>query len=503
MHIERELKFRLPRDAASRLWSILPGAPAATRRRLDSTYFDTPDFRLREARSALRLRRDGRKRIMCFKSESPGAGGVPQRLEWEAPALRGRFSPEVLPCNEIKAACGVDLRRLATKMGPVFATRFVRCSAEVVLEDGTRAEVCHDVGTIAAGRVSVPLLELELELIEGSAASMLALAMSLVEPLGLALEARSKAEQGYGLIEPRAAAPLKAQRPRLRRGMNAQEAMLAILDGCRAQVQGNMHGTMHARNPEFLHQLRVGLRRLRSALRTFAPLVPASSVRPVTRELKAVAASLGGARDWDVFYVMLSQHIALAAGRSPEMVRLLRKARVRRSAARAQARAALASAAFQRLLLHLMRWTEDASWRDSEEVRRAAALPVRKFGERALARLERDALRHAQRIDWADPVVRHKLRILVKRLRYASGFFSDTLPSRGARRYLERLEMVQDVLGELNDIAVAGRLLEGLGNTANRQAVASIQKWLAVRQGILVERLGVVWGSWKKQARFS
>jgi inorganic triphosphatase YgiF len=394
----------------------------------------------------------------------------------------------------------VDLRRHTAALVPAFETRFLRRSAQVVLGDGTRVEVCLDAGTISAGRLSVPLLELELELLEGSPASMLALAERLVGPLRLELEARSKAEQGYDLIEARSATPLKARLPNLRRGMSAEQAMLAILDSCRAQVQGNVSETMSSRNPEFLHQLRVGLRRLRSALRVFSPLVGKASVRPVARELKAVVVRLGGARDWDVFYEVLSQQVAPPAGRSPEMARMLRKASARRSAARAQAREALGSPAFQKFLLHLMRWTEQAPWRRSAELRLAVAHPVGRFGRRALARHERKALRHAQRIDWADPAARHRLRILVKRLRYACEFFSATLPAKSTRRYLDRLEAVQDVLGELNDIAVAGRLLEALGES---QGVAFIRGWFAARQGILIAQLGAAWGAWKKQARFA
>jgi triphosphatase len=503
MHIERELKFRLPTEAGGRLWALLPGAPAPTRRRLDSIYFDTPDFRLRDARAALRLRRDGRRRIMCFKSESLAMHGVPQRREWEAPAMRGEFSPEALPCDEIRAATGVDLRRYAASLAPLFETRFVRHSAQVVLADATRVEVCLDRGAISAGGQSVPLHELELELVEGGPASMLALAARLVEPLRLELESRSKAEQGYGMVASRAESPRKAQFPRLRRGISAKQAMLAILDGCRAQVQGNVHGTMHSRDPEFLHQLRVGMRRLRSALRTFSPLVGKSSVQPIARELKVIVAKFGSARDWDVLHAILSQRIAPPAGRSTEMARLLRRLRAKRSAARRQAREALASAAFQNFLLRLMRWTEQAPWRRSAEVRRAVAQPAGRFGRRALSRQERKALRHAQRIDWADPAARHRLRILVKRLRYAYEFFASTLPAKTARRYLERLEAVQDVLGELNDIAVAERLLQELSEGGASQGVAFVRGWFAARQDILVAQLAAVWRGWKKQARFA
>jgi CHAD domain-containing protein len=226
-------------------------------------------------------------------------------------------------------------------------------------------------------------------------------------------------------------------------------------------------------------------------------------VRPLTRELRSVVSRLGSARDWDVFHAMLSQQIAPPAARPPEMVRLLRKVRARRSAARAQAREALASAAFQKFPLHLMRWMEQAPWRRSPEVRRAAAQAVAQYGRRALARQERKALRHAERIDWNDPAARHRLRILVKRLRYACEFFADILPSRAARRYLDRLEPVQDVLGELNDISVAGRLLEELGTGANPEGAAFAQGWFAARRGFLVDRLAVVWRSWKKLSLFA
>src|SRR5579859_3429687 len=122
MQIERELKFRLPAHEKSRLWALLPGAPNPRRRRLDSSYYDTSDFRLRDARAALRLRRDGRRRVICFKSESGAADGVPQRREWEASVSARKFSPEALPCEEIKSITGIDLQHLGAAMLPVFAT---------------------------------------------------------------------------------------------------------------------------------------------------------------------------------------------------------------------------------------------------------------------------------------------------------------------------------------------------------------------------------------------
>ena len=501
MHIERELKFRLPPDAKSRLWLLLPGPPVCERRRLHSTYYDTPDFRLRDAGAALRVRRDGRRRVICFKCESPGAHGIPQRREWEAAAADGKFSPELLPYEEIRAATDIDLWRLRAAMVPVFSTRFVRCSAEVSPRAGTRVLVCLDTGAITAGRLRDPLLELELELLAGSARSMLTLAEDLVEPLRLELDGRSKAERGYRMVEGRPGRPLKARSLQLERGVSAETTMLAVLSNCRDQVLGNLFGTTHSHNPEFLHQLRVGLRRLRSALRTFGPLVSERRLRPLARELKGLVSQLGNARDWDVFCATLSQRSASLAGPAPEALRLLKRARAKRNAALKHARDTLGSPAFHRFLLHLMHWMEDAAGH-KRGARRAPWRPAVQFGRRALARQERKAVRRADGIKWSDPRARHRLRIVVKRLRYACEFFSELLPKKSTRRYLVRLEAVQDVLGELNDIAVGRNLLREVERGADDAEVAMVRDLMQARERLLVKRLGAVWREWRKEAQF-
>jgi len=501
MHIERELKFRLSPDARFGVWSLLPGPVVRRRRRLDSTYYDTPDFRLREAGAALRVRRDGRRRVICFKCESPGAQGIPQRREWEATAADGEIPVELLPYEEIRAATNIDLRHLRAGMVPLFRTSFVRSSAEVLLGAETRVEVCLDAGTITAGQRSVQLLELELELAQGSATSMLALAEGLVGPLRLELDARSKAEQGYLLAEGRSVRPIKARPVHLERGMSAGAAMLAVVANCRDQVQGNLLGAVGTQEPEFLHQLRVGLRRLRSALRLLRPLASERELRSLIRELKAVVSQLGNTRDWDVFCADLVRRHALPSGPAPKTQRLLKRAHAKRNAALERTRETLGSAAFHVFLLHLMRWTENVAAR-KRGVRHALSRPVTQFGRRVLAQQERKALRRADGIDWGDAKARHRLRIMVKRLRYACEFFSGLLPKKSTRRYLHRLEQVQDVLGELNDIAVGRELLREIEKGADETEVERVRASLRTRESFLVRRLGVVWREWKKQALF-
>jgi len=268
-----------------------------------------------------------------------------------------------------------------------------------------------------------------------------------------------------------------------------------VLAACRDQVQGNLFGTMHSHDCEFLHQLRVGLRRLRSALRTFRPLLSERRSRPLVRELKGLVSQLGNARDWEVFCANLPQRPA------PQTPGLLKRARAKRIAALERTRETLGSPAFHRFLLHLMRLMEDAA-RNDQGTRRALSRPAVRFGRRALARQERKAVRRADGIKWSDPRARHRLRIMVKRLRYACEFFSGLLPARSTRRYLDRLEAVQDVLGELNDIAVGRELLREVERGADDAEAGIVRDSMQARERLLVKRLGAVWREWRQGARF-
>jgi triphosphatase len=201
----------------------------------------------------------------------------------------------------------------------------------------------------------------------------------------------------------------------------------AVQETALAQIAANRAGVLRCEDPEYLHQLRVGLRRLRSALRAFRALLPKKEAERVARRTRRVMRKLGDARDWDVFVAWLQ---------SEEAPRALRHAaRRQRDGAKASARIAISRLALEPL----------AAKRHSK--------PAKAFAAASLRRLERQARKQARRMDWGDAGERHALRVRVKRLRYASEFFG--------RRH-GGLERLQDVLGELNDVEVARRLLRGL-----------------------------------------
>jgi len=494
MSVERELKFWVPAGTASRFWRWLPGSPRVRRRLVESVYYDTADRRLRAARAALRLCRDGRRWLVTFKCEQAPGSGLALRSEWETPVRRKVLALATLPLAEIRKATGVDLRRLAGRLRPLFSTSFVRRSADIVLPPGTSVEVSLDEGQVAAGRRRAPVEELELELREGSLGTMLAFAEHLVEPLGLELEPVSKAERGYRLAARERPAPIRGHWPSLERSESSRSAMRAVLHACLAQVEGNLFGYVHATDPEYLHQLRIGLRRMRSTLRTFEGLGERDAFRVLSTRLKALMQELGSARDWDV---LCGQLVKAQGKEDPLLARLMRRARARRSTTRKQARALVGSSRFQLTLLGALRWMHEPPW--SVEPREIP--PLGRYAAHALARLERKLLRQGEVVEWKDAAQRHRLRIRVKRLRYGCEPFAGLYGHGKMRRYLQRLEALQDVLGELNDLAVGRRLLNELGPGPEEPAAEFMRGWFAGREAELVGQLAVSWRAWRKTKR--
>jgi len=468
MAIERELKFRLsPRAAARAAERLALGAPQS----LSSVYFDTADQALRRAHIALRLRRHGRQWLQTLKSElAPGARG-----EWETPAPRG-LDVARLPLAQIKRSTGVDVAALAGRLRPQFETRFKRRIA-TILFDGAIIEAALDRGQVVAARSAAPLCELELELKSGAPQLLARYAKSLIEPLELQLSLESKAERGYRLAQgERLAAPRKWRAPELPPGATSGEALARLVGAALEQAGANAHGMLGSEDAEYLHQLRVALRRLRATLAAFKALEPRA--KPLKRRLRALTPALGIARDWDVFVRSLPRESALAL-----------HARTRQAHARRTARVLLAGPVFNGFLVRALQWIEQRPWTPG-----AGTLAT--FASRALERLHRKALELGRRIDWQAPHERHALRIRVKRLRYACDAFTASFPGARAATYLAALRALQDRFGELNDIRVGRRLAAELGGDA------ALERRFASRERRLTRGLQRDWRSFAARAPF-
>jgi triphosphatase len=504
MQVEREIKFSLTPEAARRVARQVRAAGRWRRRMVSNVYFDTANVRLRRAGVALRFRREGTRKLQTLKVESSPAGGLSARAEWEMPAPRGRLDVAAFPREEILAATGLDLTRLAARLRPMFETRFTRRSAMLVVDGATRAEISIDRGYVAAGERREAISELELELKAGEVASLLRYAGEIAKPLGLALEFESKAERGYRLVAgetfPR---PRKWRRPALAELATPAEAFSAIFAVALAQCGANARGVVQGNDPEYLHQMRVGLRRLRSALLAFRELVPKKVAKPIAERLRRLMPPLGAARDWDVFCEGLVHLGTQAPERAPTLAPVLARARGKRAAARRKARLAAASPKLQAFLLRALRWVNAGPWKKGGG---SAEASLGAFAAAALGELHRKSLRQAKDIDWSNPERRHRLRIRIKRLRYACDFFAASFAGAAARPYIKRLAALQDILGDLNDIAVARRLLAEIpprgGTSGLGPGAGFVRHSLAARERMLVTSLEPAWATFEKRRPF-
>jgi inorganic triphosphatase YgiF len=488
VHLERELKFRLDALAVARVPRLLPFAAPPRKSRLDTVYYDTPDLRLQRAGAALRLRRAGHKWLQTLKLPQGPQGALASRAEWEMAAPKGRLDCALFPREDVRAASGLDMVRLARRLRPVFATRFERRSGPLALGHGVRAEACIDRGVIEAGSKREQILELELELKEGEIGPLVGLAEGLVQPLGLRIETASKAERGYRLSESAGLPPpAKWSQPPIAENAAASDAFGALCSAALAQIGANASGVVEARDPEYLHQIRVGVRRLRSALHAFRRLLRGSQAKAAERPLKGMMQIWGAARDWDVFCETLAD-----AAADPV---LLARARQKRSYARRAAAATAGSAGFHQAQLRMLRWLHRDPWKSDA----ARAERLARFAREALARLHARVLEDARKVDWRDERRRHQVRIRVKRLRYACDFFSGCFPHQAVLPFIARLASLQDTLGELNDVAVGKRLIAEIALAGEGSAV---RRWLGARERELIGSLEPAWNAFAAKRPF-
>ena len=453
---EIELKFALPAAAAETI-AALPMLAGAHDRVLVSTYFDTPRRSLRRAHMVLRVREEDSGFVQTVKTAGDGAL---VRGEWETKVTRAR--PILGKLAKTPAAALLK----GAKLVPQFTVEVRRRSADV-WEGETRVELSLDVGEVRAGPKRAAFAELELELKEGPIGGLLALARRIAGAGDLTLSFTTKAERGFALISPLGRQAPRFQPPPLNARMTAGQAFQAIARATLRQIGGNAERLRRRAGPEVIHQLRVGLRRLRSLDATFKSVVADARLPALKAELEWLTGELEAARNLDVLLHGDYRAALLQKENAEGLKGLGARLRGARRIAYARAGAAVESERFRRLLLDFLIWVEAGPWTTSPANRKARERPVVKFARRALDRRRRTIVRKGRAIAQLDPHARHKLRIHAKKMRYAADAFAGLFERpRRARAFLAALKGVQDTLGELNDIFVGGSLVHDVAAAA-------------------------------------
>lgn len=459
----------------------------AASQRLYTVYYDTPDLALAAYGVALRVRRQGAQRIQAVKtmnSETPGdAAAVAVRREWEWQVPSDDPDISLLTLDGVREVVPQDA---LPAIRPMFLTDFQRTTLMLRPDPLTAIEVALDTGEIRAGVAHRPISEVELELKAGSITALFQLAHELQRIVPLRIATESKAEAGFSLVTGALPRPSKAPPLALTPAATVSESFRHVVRNCMSHALANHACAVAGLEAEGIHQMRISLRRLRSALGLFDDVIASADARTLKEEVKWLAERLGPARDWDILQTQFFEPYAEKQG-SDEGVRLLGQAIAdSRRSAHARAVEALHAPRYTTLMLGLGDWLESGRWNEdaAPDVKPLLVRPMADLAGIWLDLRHRKSRKSGRQIRKLDPDQRHRLRISFKKLRYAVEFFRGLYPPGAVRPYLEAVEALQDLLGTLNDAAVSRRMIDALSADAGRdvrRAAGDFSDWLERR----------------------
>jgi len=467
------------------------------RKHLKSAYYDTPERTLWRNGLTLRVRQSGARFTQTVKTER---GDDPlRRGEWEASvpsmtpdlALAMPFIPE-----KIRS----DLE--AQTLEPVFTTDIRRHQRMVEMPSGT-VEVAFDHGTVKAGPRSLPVSEIELELKQGSAAAIYELALRLAEHGPVKPSIRTKSARGFDLAIDKPPSARKPRKLRLDPQIPLDDAFATILRSCLHHLMEAMPAAEDGSDPEGIHQLRVALRRLRSAFDLMRSVGSLSKFEALRAEASWLARNLSAARDWDIFQTGTLPTIAKNCSSVAGFDVLEQDAEENRGAAYKTARQELADRRCARFVIELGGWIETRGWRSdvSPESLGHLAEPAINFAGRLLSERHMKALKRGRRFKTLSVEERHRVRLAIKKLRYAVDFLLPMYGQRkSTRRYFDKLADLQEELGAYNDMATTTTLLTGMKEAGadGGTAAAAIAGWQAHAMVGAESRLRSAWSDFAK-----
>lgn len=448
-----------------------------TRRHLKSVYYDTPERLLRRNGLSLRVRQSGARVVQTVKTEA--VDDPLRRGEWEAPL------PSPVPDLVLAMPLFPEKLRgqLATRpLEQVFAADVHRHTRLLDVPSGT-VEIAFDQGVLTAGDRTMAVSEIELELKSGSPSAIWEIALRLAEHGPVMPSIRSKSARGFDLAADKAPSAPRPRKLALAPAVTLDEAIASILRACFHHLLQSLPAAADGRDPEGVHQLRVALRRLRSALDLMRSLASPNNLDTLRSEARWLAHDLSPARDWDVFQLETLPEIAGACPAVAGFGALEQAAAARKADAYRKAQQALADRRCAVFLLGLGAWIEARGWRNdlaAEDLGRLAE-PAVVFARSILARQYAKVLKRGRRFKSLPPDDLHRVRLATKRLRYLGEFLLPLFDDRKTtRKFSRRLADLQEKLGTFNDMAITGALLGGLAaEPESAVAAAAVAGWQA------------------------
>ncbi len=510
MQHEIELKLAIPEEEMARWRRATLFRPLtkgrASNKHLISTYFDTPALELKALGIALRVRRIGRKRIQTLKVPGNKATGFQHLIEYEQEINQDEPDLSLIDSKPLQKLFAKA--KLHDRLTAVFTTNIKR--RITILEYGeSEIEMALDQGSISTPDQTMALSEAEFELRSGRPIDILDLVLEVHGKLPFSMERRSKAKRGYSLFTGETPAPVRAAAVILNGKAISREVFSQIAWNCIEQMRDNEQPVLQSNDPEGVHQLRIAIRRLRSLFGVYHPFLAPGTQETIVQELAWAQKALGPARDWDVF---VEETLALVQTELPDeksLPHLARAAASMRAATSGDARAFVRSERYALLLLRLFKGLEaDSFFADEDKpVRKALSKPVHDLAASVLTQHDRRVRKLASKVEELEIEDVHRLRLRVKKMRYAAEFFRGLFAARKAKRRSKALAALQEALGAVNDAAVCEELLEQLTaasprNTNLRVASGILRGWYGAISSHSIASLASLWDEYESTPCF-
>ena len=464
---EIELKLRADPDGMAVLMAS-PRLMHASRdgkfRRMHAVYYDTPDFKLYGLGINFRVREEDGRFIQTVKLSGTRAGAmIREEHKVEVPSMMPHIDwlSGSAAIGDLDAIAAADITEM-------FKTTYDRLATLVTYygRNGRTSliEIACDQGTITSRKGDLDVSEVELELLKGDPAALYELAIELHDHYPVHVETRSKADRGHDLVSGRWPSWHKSQKFGLARDITVDRAMAEVFRRRFDDWLANEAAAVDGRDPEGVHQVRVALRRLSSALLTFGPYLPAKQLAWLKTESRWAASSLGPARDLDVFMTDILEPVMAVRRDDRGLLALRHRAEEARAAAYREARGAIASPRYGRFVLEFGLWLETAAWRSGDEGDRPAGLDdhLLPWSAQVLDRQYRKIMKLGRKLKSGTDEQRHELRIAIKKLRYAMEFVPAGFAEKKVKAFRQDLTQLQDGLGHMNDVALTETRLDHL-----------------------------------------
>jgi triphosphatase len=375
------------------------------------------------------------------------------------------------------------------------------------LPDGSEVALALDKGEVKAEQGSEPICEAELELRSGQAESMFDLAAQLHGDIPFQLGNRSKSSRGYDMIGGHKPAASKAEPLLLKPQMTVETAFKAVARSCLGHLEANEACSIAGDDPEGIHQMRVAIRRLRSAFGIFRDVLPRQTASEFAAEFRWLAQTLSPARDWDVFHGDTLGPLQQSLPEETGLIALDALVAAERSKAYGEARATVDSPRYTELKLRFGAWLVASDWSATLPAAEAQLLDgsAADFADGVLRRRHRKLCKKGDDHRELTLPELHELRISAKKLRYATEFFRRFYPRKRVKEYLIAMAALQEVLGGINDAAVGRRRLGELAVGSDADAIhaaAIVSGWFAAQVAERRRRFTDAWRNFTRREGF-